>query len=179
MSLNVPLPAPLPAHSTGSLWYAAPELLCHDAIVTTKCDVYSAGVVLYTMIYGRLPYHRKSVSEMKKLFAAGDLEYPPTASPLCIDLMRKMLEIDPHDRIDVNEVLSHPWFFKNINIPAPSTLRKSTGTMTGPDAMRLMCGASPSGERGSASLRRSVGIIEFDCKTSELRRDSSGIAVEA
>jgi eukaryotic-like serine/threonine-protein kinase len=50
-----------PGHAAGTLPYMAPELL-QGSQPSEKCDVYSAGVVLYQMASGRLPHASPSPS---------------------------------------------------------------------------------------------------------------------
>ncbi|KAL2163349.1 hypothetical protein VTH06DRAFT_5406 [Thermothelomyces fergusii] len=110
--------------STGTISYCAPEVLKKDASgrygnFTTKSDIFSLGMILYFMCFGRLPYvHanilneeledvdqlRAEISDWKG-FQAERKERPELPSKL-YQLLTRLLAVDPADRPSASEVLS-------------------------------------------------------------------------
>ena len=79
----------------------------------TKCDIWSAGVIVYILLGGYPPFFDES---RKRLFAkikAGKFEFHPQywgeTSAECKDLISKMLTVDPNKRPSAAELLQHPW----------------------------------------------------------------------
>ncbi|CCK69215.1 protein kinase NNK1 KNAG_0C01020 [Huiozyma naganishii CBS 8797] len=58
------------ASHIGSLPYASPEILS-DNYMTIKSDVWAFGVMLYTMLLGRLPFKHSMESKLKTLIESG------------------------------------------------------------------------------------------------------------
>lgn len=110
--------------STGTISYCAPEVLRKDAIgrygnFTTKSDVFSLGMILYFMCFGRLPYRaantiheeledidmlRAEITDWKG-FEDERRERPELPSKL-YTLLKQLLALNPNDRPSANEVLS-------------------------------------------------------------------------
>ncbi|CAI7804227.1 unnamed protein product [Closterium sp. NIES-54] len=98
--------------AAGSLPYTAPELLCRLKY-NEKVDVWSLGVILYTMLAGRWPFYSPKRSIMKKMICAAQLDL--TSEPWHLvsaeakDLVRRMLTVDPSHRPSCQELLRHVW----------------------------------------------------------------------
>uniref|UniRef100_A0A6G1S556 non-specific serine/threonine protein kinase n=1 Tax=Aceria tosichella TaxID=561515 RepID=A0A6G1S556_9ACAR len=103
--------APLGQLSTccGSITYAAPEVIAGGVYSGTAVDVWSAGVMMYALLIGQLPFNDNSISKLYQKIQAGVQELPEYLSRDACDLLRKMLTVDPRYRITVRDVLSHPW----------------------------------------------------------------------
>lgn len=103
--------APLDQLNTccGSVTYAAPEVISGGVYSGTAIDVWSAGVMMYALLVGQLPFNDNSISKLYQKIQAGIKSLPPFLSPDACDLIRKMLTVDPKQRITVRQVLQHPW----------------------------------------------------------------------
>lgn len=82
----------------GTAEYIAPELLkkeSHDHAV----DLYSLGILLYRVIYGRFPFDAKDELEIYKAQIEIEFEFPATnISQKFINVVKKLLQKDPHNR---------------------------------------------------------------------------------
>lgn len=110
----------------GSPYYVAPEVLTGD--YDEKCDLWSAGIMLYFMLAKRLPYNVKNTdktiffkSVLREKFDYSSPFARFKISPEAIDLTKRLLERSPFKRVSISQALHHPWF-QNIEIPKPMTL---------------------------------------------------------
>ena len=75
-----------------------------------ECDVWSAGVLMYALIYGNMPFRGVTVREIKEKVKKGDYLKKDTVTDEARDLISKILKRTEDGRITVKEVLEHPWF---------------------------------------------------------------------
>ncbi|VBB86898.1 Putative serine/threonine-protein kinase [Podospora comata] len=87
----------------GTIDYAAPEVLAGRPYGGKEQDVWALGILLYTIIYKENPFY--SIDEIMDR----DLRVPYTISDDSIDLIRKMLDRNVEQRLDIEQVLAHPW----------------------------------------------------------------------
>ena len=96
----------------GTVGYMAPEIIT-DRMYSTAADIFSLGVVLYILLSGYPPFYGKDNIEVMKRTAAGKYSYARKEwkyiSQEGKDLIDTCLQVNPHDRSTINEVLSHPW----------------------------------------------------------------------
>ena len=83
--------------------YAAPEVLAGRSYRGKEQDVWALGILLYTIVYKENPFY--SVDEIMD----HDLRVPHVMSENCIDLIRQMLNREVGQRINISQVLEHPW----------------------------------------------------------------------
>ncbi|KAI9719094.1 MAG: hypothetical protein M1812_003724 [Candelaria pacifica] len=100
--------------SCGSPNYAAPEVISGKLYAGSEVDVWSCGVILYVLLVGRLPFDDEFIPSLFKKIAQGNFSVPNFLSSGAIDLIRRMLMVDPVRRISVQEIRQHPWFVKNL-----------------------------------------------------------------
>jgi len=101
------LDSPIMRTACGSPAYASPEIIQHRPYCE-KADVWSAGVILYVLLFGKLPFKGKSVP----LILASIVNSEPQVEGVsddCASLVRGMLVKDPAGRLRTSEVLAHPW----------------------------------------------------------------------
>lgn len=96
----------------GTEEYVSPEIIIgngHDFAVDWWC----LGVMMYEMLYGKTPFRGENRKETFYRILSKEPELTGEPTPLR-DLIRKLLEKDPKNRISVDEIKGHE-FFKNID----------------------------------------------------------------
>lgn len=96
----------------GTPYYVAPEVL-RGSEYDQKVDVWSAGVILYTMLAGFPPFYGESAPEIFEAVLRGNLRFPTrvfrSVSSAAKDLMKKMICRDVSRRFSAEQALRHPW----------------------------------------------------------------------
>ena len=100
----------------GTAYYISPEVL--DGFYDEKCDIWSAGVILYILLCGYPPFNGNDDDEIfesikKRKFVFPDAEWA-NISKEAKDLINKMLS-DPLTRLTAEQVLGHPWLVNQLN----------------------------------------------------------------
>lgn len=101
--------------SCGSPNYAAPEVISGKLYAGPEVDVWSCGVILYVMLCGRLPFDDEFIPNLFKKISNGVYTIPPDLSPGAKNLLKRMLVVNPIDRITVREIIQDPWFSVNLD----------------------------------------------------------------
>ncbi|KAI9840855.1 MAG: hypothetical protein M1837_001269 [Sclerophora amabilis] len=109
--------------SAGSPAFLPPELCVakHGDISGKAADIWSCGVTLYCLRFGRLPFEKTGVLELYDSIRNDSVEYEPAIEPEFEDMMRRVLEKDPAKRITMPALKEHPWVTKNGADPLLST----------------------------------------------------------
>lgn len=99
----------------GTPYYIAPEVLKKN--YTSKCDIWSIGVILYILLCGYPPFNGANDKQIIEAVMKGKytLEEPEwdDISADAKDLVKRMLEYDPAKRISANDALQHKWIKEN------------------------------------------------------------------
>ncbi|OHT02672.1 CAMK family protein kinase [Tritrichomonas foetus] len=93
----------------GSPAYAAPEMIKGNTY-TIQADIWSAGILLFAIVAGHLPYDDDNVQRLLQKIVYTDVFYPSFLSPPLVDLLSKMICKDPEERITLDKIKEHPWF---------------------------------------------------------------------
>ncbi|XP_064569534.1 ribosomal protein S6 kinase alpha-5 isoform X2 [Zonotrichia leucophrys gambelii] len=102
-----------------TLHYAAPELLNHNGY-DESCDLWSLGVILYTMLSGQVPFQSQdrsltctSALEIMKKIKKGEFSFEGEAwknvSEEAKELIRGLLTVDPNKRIKMSSLRYNEW----------------------------------------------------------------------
>ena len=96
--------------SCGSPCYASPEMISGYPYYGLISDIWSCGIVLYCMLIGSLPFDDENLKILYDQITEGKFYVPSTLSNEAIDLLKKLLCVNPQKRISLNEIKNHVWF---------------------------------------------------------------------
>ena len=94
----------------GTASYAPPEMHKGEEYYGLLSDVWSAGVLLYAMAFGYLPFCEEDEDVNIDNIIKGNYEIPEEASPDLEDLIKHIMDIDPLTRYDIEQIKKHPWY---------------------------------------------------------------------
>ncbi|KAG0661952.1 serine/threonine-protein kinase KIN2 [Maudiozyma exigua] len=101
----------------GSLYFAAPELLCATPYVGPEIDIWSFGVVIYVLVCGKVPFDDSDSRKLHQKIKRGKVTYPDFISSEANSLLKEMLVVDPNKRATLTKVLKHPWINHGFHNP--------------------------------------------------------------
>ena len=108
LSQSFSLESPELKSTCGSPAFMAPELLKGQK-ATSISDIWSLGIILYNMIYGKLPFNDSNFSELSNKILFSEINYPFKINNYLNDLLSKLLIRKPLDRIQISSILKHQW----------------------------------------------------------------------
>ncbi|KAL3102110.1 hypothetical protein niasHS_003519 [Heterodera schachtii] len=97
----------------GSPAYAAPELLQNSYYFGNEADIWSMGVLLYTLLCGCLPFDDASYPRLYQKIRRGVYLEPNYLTSETKEFLRCMLTVDPKQRANIRQILTHPWLNKS------------------------------------------------------------------
>uniref|UniRef100_A0A8C6CSB6 Ribosomal protein S6 kinase n=1 Tax=Moschus moschiferus TaxID=68415 RepID=A0A8C6CSB6_MOSMO len=109
--------------------FVAPEVLKRQGY-DAACDIWSLGILLYTMLAGFTPFANGPDDTPEDILARiGSGKYAlsggnwDSISDAAKDVVSKMLHVDPHQRLTAVQVLKHPWIVNREHL-SPSQLSR-------------------------------------------------------
>lgn len=109
------------SNSEGSPLFQAPEVVSGQTHYNGfKVDVWSAGVTLYLMIYGRYPFYDNSLLSLYDKIMTADFETPRevvgNANPALNNLLSLMLTKSSAERLTISQVTNHIWLMLDKSV---------------------------------------------------------------
>jgi len=98
----------------GTLYYLPPEMVQnhkHDE----KVDHWCIGILCYELLVGRPPFESENAQDTYTKIIVGKCDFPSHVSLAAQDLIRRLLQKMPINRIDLKDVKNHPWITKNAD----------------------------------------------------------------
>lgn len=92
----------------GSPLYASPEIVNGQPYNGPEVDCWSLGVILYTLVYGAMPFEGNDFKTLRKQISNGDYYEPNTPSEAA-GLIRHILTVNPAKRAKMTDILNHWW----------------------------------------------------------------------
>uniref|UniRef100_W5L7K1 Serine/threonine kinase 33 n=1 Tax=Astyanax mexicanus TaxID=7994 RepID=W5L7K1_ASTMX len=96
----------------GTPTYMAPEVI-NGHQYSQQCDVWSIGVIMYTLLCGEPPFISSSEERLFEMIKKGELSFAGPVWETISDAAKKvlccLLKVDPAHRITASELLDNPW----------------------------------------------------------------------
>lgn len=113
-----------------TLQYAAPEVLDvgdSQPEYNEQCDLWSLGVVLFTMLSGQVPFHarsrQESATEIMQRICRAEFSFEGDAwtnvSADAKNLITGLLTVDPKKRLSMHELTAHMWLKSSASMDTP------------------------------------------------------------
>ena len=107
----------LTSQGAGTMWYLPPECFENGKDpprISSKVDVWSAGVILYQMLFGRRPFGHNQTQQhiiRDNTIARATLLFPvkPTVTEQAKDFVQRCLTSDQNERPSIEVMLQHPF----------------------------------------------------------------------
>ncbi|XP_074641372.1 uncharacterized protein LOC141899118 [Tubulanus polymorphus] len=110
----------------GSPEYAAPELFDTGKEYGSEIDMWSVGVIMYALVVGKLPFttpytdqyrRQKLIQQIQKGLTPKHEKEMTGLSQACKNLITRLIEANPEQRIPLREVETHPWITCGGKLP--------------------------------------------------------------
>ncbi|CAD8113364.1 unnamed protein product [Paramecium sonneborni] len=100
--------------------YIAPEILEERMGHSYQADIWSVGVIIYTLLIGKPPFETSDVKTTYNKISQCQFNFPDhiQISENAKNLISRILVLDPSKRLTLDEILSHPFMTSN---PIPKT----------------------------------------------------------
>ncbi|KAI5951840.1 hypothetical protein KGF54_004915 [Candida jiufengensis] len=111
----------------GTPVYMAPELISGQKYSGFAIDIWSLGIILYTMLYGQLPFDDEDEMKIKIKIVHDKPELSEMVPADVNSLISKMLNKDPIKRPSIGEILNAPFLIDLYNKHLERTQRRAHG----------------------------------------------------
>ena len=159
---HVASPNQLLSTPCGSPFYAPPEIISNEEYDGKKSDVWSLGVVLFTMAVGALPWKDTNQIYLFEEIKNADYRIPTFVDQKLRDLIQQMMNPIPAERPTMEQVAEHPWVVAELDeMPELDSGRRQQGTARSQMSFdqRAMATAPLQGVDGPLKLHRRQLII--------------------
>ena len=99
----------------GTPKYEAPEILKGSKNYNEECDLWSLGIIIYRLCFKKFPYNGETEQAILESIKKGQKLLKKTENKELNDIIRKLLIIDPKERMSWSDYYNHS-FFKKRNI---------------------------------------------------------------
>jgi len=116
----------------GTPHYLAPEVIKRRAY-TESCDIWSIGVIVFSLLNGHLPFNGDTVEEVEKAIFTCEVNMKGPVwhgvSDLAKDFVAGLLQKKPAFRPTAADALQHPWF--SMDTPKTASVQVSPEILQG------------------------------------------------
>jgi serine/threonine protein kinase len=101
----------------GTATYSAPEIIDGRSF-DAKADMWSLGVLLYAMLAGFAPFGQRNGARQTERIRKGELDFNHEVfrdvSADAVDLIRRLVVVEPSKRLSAEEALRHRWIARSV-----------------------------------------------------------------
>lgn len=127
-------------------------------------DIWAMGVLLYFITVGHLPFQGQTVYTLFEAIARGDFTFPEWLTDNSLrDLISRILQVDPNDRLSLEEIKNHPW----VALTSPESVLPSMSNVSDSTSSPSCSSSSTTGE----------DWIPLKVATSLFTEDPSGLVI--
>lgn len=175
-----------------TLEYAAPEILSNKKY-SEACDLWSLGVILYTLLCGHMPFQRRNESqddhEIRERIKRGAIDTDSSAwqslNKSAKDLVRKLLTVCPNKRMKLKDINDSNWFDAPVNSHSSATeiiesaIEQVCIEVHTPKTLITVPVVATTLEKSHSTSSTSINSLSESGATSELglSKSSSGIGI--
>ena len=76
-------------------------------------DIWNLGILFFELLCGKPPFEGKNQQQLFESILKFKIKWPKGFDPVATDLVKKLLKIDPAERLSLEAMLEHPFFEKN------------------------------------------------------------------
>lgn len=154
--------------------YLAPEIIVSQGH-SYEVDIWSLGVIVYALLYGRPPFETTDVKKTYKKIKEGQFTFNEevNVSSNAKNLISRVLVVDPSKRLTLEQIMAHP--FMNSN-RMPKELPSSMLSTPLPKSFfeqHTYCGRVSSGKYSSSIIKNSISKIEDDFERAKSQKGIS------
>ncbi|XP_047310069.1 CBL-interacting serine/threonine-protein kinase 23-like [Impatiens glandulifera] len=97
--------------------YVSPEVIHDKGYDGAKADIWSCGVILFTLMAGRIPFEDPNMHALYTKISKADYTFPTFFSSSVMKLIKRILDPNPQTRITAAEIIENDWFNKGYKKP--------------------------------------------------------------
>eukprot|EP00003_Mantamonas_plastica_P025263 TRINITY_DN4918_c0_g1_i1.p2 TRINITY_DN4918_c0_g1~~TRINITY_DN4918_c0_g1_i1.p2 ORF type:complete len:381 (+),score=95.73 TRINITY_DN4918_c0_g1_i1:1320-2462(+) len=105
--------------TAGTPAFLAPEICSGDSFHGPGVDIWAAGITLYVMMYGRVPFRSGNIPAMYTMIKEAPIELITERHPDLVNLLLGMLDRDVTKRSTIKDLREHPFITNNGMDPLP------------------------------------------------------------
>ena len=87
----------------------APEVLSKKEYIGEQADIWSFGIMAYTIGEGRHPFKAETYNELERLVNKGNYQFKRITNPIHQAFIKRILKVKPNERPRAVDLLLHPW----------------------------------------------------------------------
>ncbi|GIL44787.1 hypothetical protein Vafri_2287 [Volvox africanus] len=109
--------------TAGTPSFMAPEMCQGKQFNGFPGDIWALGICLFMFVFGKPPFIGNTTYQIYEAIQRGELQFPAEipASGELKDLLTRLLQKDPAQRISLEEIPAHPWVTRGGVLPVLQT----------------------------------------------------------